>query len=134
MSHLKINTTQIRDEAVLAEVAKALNLPFTQNAKCRFYHDSVDVDYVMTLPGMYDLGFKKNQDGSFNVIADEELFDGSSSRAKQGSAIIGKNASTIKHEYGFQLARSIAAKKGGQVKREILADGRVKLTVTGGRV
>jgi hypothetical protein len=74
--------------------------------------------------GANDLGFIRGEDGRYKAIVSD--FDASHG---YGAAWQGK----LKQAYGVERARATAKKRGYRIKEETLSDGRVRLTLKGGR-
>lgn len=67
---------RITDIEALKSAAKDLNMTLVEKGQVRYYHGTKDADYVLKLPGKYDLGFVKQKDGSYQFLADNELVGG----------------------------------------------------------
>jgi Protein of unknown function (DUF1257) len=79
-------------------------------------------EYVLKLHGRYDLGLKKQADGTYSFVADEELIGGKSGtdgfgRADAGRKILGEDCRRLKQEYAFYLLQAEARRKGRQIQR-----------------
>jgi hypothetical protein len=71
MSHFSTLRTKISDAVVLTSSLKDLGIQVENNANVRGYHgQQVRADIVAVLEGEYDLGWSRNADGSFDLIAD----------------------------------------------------------------
>lgn len=71
MSHFSTLRTKISDAAILTNSLKDLGINVQTNANVRGYHgQQVRADIVAVLEGEYDLGWSRNSDGSFDLIAD----------------------------------------------------------------
>lgn len=71
---VKITNVQALHKAVAELKAKGVNCELVENARPRMYYDHQQVlcPYVLKLPGTkYDVGFEKQEDGSFAPIFDE---------------------------------------------------------------
>jgi hypothetical protein len=71
MSHFSTLRTKITDSEVLKSSLKDLGIQVKVNTDVRGYHGQrVRADIVAVLEGEYDLGWSKNTDGTFDLIAD----------------------------------------------------------------
>jgi hypothetical protein len=71
MSHFSTLRTKISDAEVLKSSLKDLGITVKAESDVRGYQGQrVRADIVATLEGEYDLGWSRNADGSFDLIAD----------------------------------------------------------------
>jgi Protein of unknown function (DUF1257) len=71
MSHFSTLRTKITDAEILKNSLKDLGINVKTVADIRGYNGQrVKADIVATLEGEYDLGWSRNNDGSFDLIAD----------------------------------------------------------------
>ncbi|WP_218079270.1 DUF1257 domain-containing protein [Anthocerotibacter panamensis] len=71
MSHFSTLRTKITDAEILKTSLKDLGISVKTQADVRGYNGQrVRSDIVATLEGEYDLGWSRNPDGSFDLIAD----------------------------------------------------------------
>ena len=71
MSHFSTLRTKITDSAVLQSSLRDLGINIKNDADVRGYNGQrVRADIVAVLDGEYDLGWSRNADGSFDLIAD----------------------------------------------------------------
>ncbi|MCY7368141.1 MAG: DUF1257 domain-containing protein [Chamaesiphon sp.] len=71
MSHFSTLRTKITDAVVLQNSLRDLGINVKTEADLRGYQGQrVRADIVATLEGEYDLGWSRNSDGSFDLIAD----------------------------------------------------------------
>ncbi len=71
MSHFSTLRTKITDATILQQSLRDLGFSVKQNADVRGYNGQrVRSDIVAMLEGDYDLGWSKNPDGSYDLIAD----------------------------------------------------------------
>ncbi|HIK38416.1 MAG: DUF1257 domain-containing protein [Geminocystis sp.] len=71
MSHFSTLRTKITDAEVLINSLKDLGLTVKLNADVRGYNNQrIRADIVAVLEGEYDLGWSRNADGTFDLIAD----------------------------------------------------------------
>jgi hypothetical protein len=136
MSHMAQVKTKIRDEAAILAAAKALGIPVERNTGARFFSGTSEMcDFVLKLNGWYDLGLKRQPDGTYSLIADEELIDPERycSRSVEGTKMIGKGAGRFKQEYAYAVLQAQARRKGQRLVRQDLSNGRIRVMITGGR-
>ncbi|PSO59876.1 MAG: hypothetical protein BRC51_04780 [Cyanobacteria bacterium SW_12_48_29] len=71
MSHFSTLRTKIADAEILKTSLKDLGLTVKNNADVRGYNGQrVRADLVAVLEGEYDLGWSRNSDGTYDLIAD----------------------------------------------------------------
>ncbi|ELS34430.1 MULTISPECIES: DUF1257 domain-containing protein [Pseudanabaena] len=71
MSHFSTLRTKITDAEVLKSSLRDLGITVKTEADVRGYNSQrIRADIVATLEGDYDLGWSRNTDGSFDLIAD----------------------------------------------------------------
>jgi hypothetical protein len=71
MSHFSTLRTKITDAEILKTSLRDLGINIKTEADVRGYNGQrVRADIVATLEGDYDLGWSRNTDGSFDLIAD----------------------------------------------------------------
>jgi len=71
MSHFSTLRTKITEAEILKSSLKDLGISVKTQADVRGYNGQrVRADIVATLEGEYDLGWSRNTDGSFDLIAD----------------------------------------------------------------
>lgn len=135
MSHLATVTTRITDLSALQQAAHALRCSLQTGGQARFYGGlSEPCDYVLALPGRYDLGFKRQSDGSFSFVADEELLGGRSGtdgfgRNDPGRKLIGENGGILLQQYALAVVTKHAQSQQLTMSTEKLPDGRIKIVL-----
>jgi Protein of unknown function (DUF1257) len=71
MSHFSTLRTKITESEILKASLRDLGVQVKTEADVRGYHGQrVRADIVAVLEGEYDLGWSKNTDGTFDLIAD----------------------------------------------------------------
>jgi hypothetical protein len=71
MSHFSTLRTKISDAEILKASLRDLGISANSNADVRGYNGQrVRADLVAVLEGEYDLGWSRNSDGTFDLIAD----------------------------------------------------------------
>lgn len=108
---------RITDIEALRTAAKDLNLELQQHGQVRYYYGTKSADYVLKLPGKYDLGFVKQPDGSYQFLADNELVGGRVSsdgygRGDQGRKILGENCQNLYQRYRYRQFERRAKARG----------------------
>jgi hypothetical protein len=112
MSHLTTVKTQIKDMIAAADAAKELGCQFTKGGRVRYYYSTSDADYVLHLPGKYDLGFKKESDGTYSFVCDNELLSGSFGRNDASRVHLGEDAQRFRQSYASHVVQRAARRKG----------------------
>jgi hypothetical protein len=108
---------RITDIAALRSAAKDLGLELTEKGQVRYYFGTKEADYVLKLPGRYDLGFVKQPDGSYQFLADNELIGGKSGtdgygRADAGRKVLGENCQNLYQRYRYRQFERRARERG----------------------
>ena len=71
MSHFSTLRTKVSDAEILKNSLRDLGITTKTEADVRGYNgQSIRADIVAVLEGEYDLGWSRNTDGSFDLIAD----------------------------------------------------------------
>src|SRR5712691_10360994 len=120
MSHIVQGKSQVTDIECLRIALAAMGLTLQVGGRPRFYFsgndmydkESIECDYVVPLPGRYDLGLKRQAEGSYNFVCDSELLSGNFGRGKEGRTLLGENASKLINEYVYAAAQMDAAVTG----------------------
>jgi hypothetical protein len=123
MSHFSTIKTQITDERILIQSLQDLGFSVQTSAQVRGHNGlRLQADVVAVLPGHYDLGWTKNADGTYDLVADlwgvakqhnqQQLLD-----AINQKYAVNKTISEIKR-LGYNLAQ-----------HTVQADGTIKLIV-----
>ncbi len=131
MSHIVQGQSQITDIECLRIALAAMGLTLQVGGKPRYYYtgdthygnEAIECDYVVPLPGRYDLGLKRQENGTYSFICDSELLSGSFGRGKEGRTLLGENAGKLINEYVYAAAQMDAAVSGAVVTREMSPDG-----------
>jgi hypothetical protein len=133
MSHLATVSTTIKDIQALKEAAKAMGLELKTGGQVRGYGGTryKETDYMIELPGPFDLGFRKQADGTYAMECDGGLMQGWYG-SEAGMAKIGRNAGRLKQEYAYSILQAEARRKRRTVQRQNV-DGKIRVTMTGGR-
>ena len=124
MSHFTTIQTQIRDLAALREACREMGIEVVENAVARGYRSNQHRgEYVIKLQGPYDIAVNRLPDGTFGLTTD--CWGGHVERE------VGPNYGRLLQLYGLHKARIEAQRKGYTVRRQSLADGRIKLVIGG---
>ena len=70
MSHFTRITAEIKDLEALKRAAANLNLSLVSNTSCRYYYGSEYREYVIKLPGQYDVAVEERGKGVYDWGAD----------------------------------------------------------------
>jgi len=134
MSHIVKGNSQITDIDVLRVALQNMGLTLKVGGKPRYYYtdakmyndEAPECDYVVSLPGKYDLGLKRNdQTQSYDFVCDSELLSGSFGRDSEGRKILGENASKLMNEYVWAAAQQEAGINNFVASREMDGDEQV---------
>ena len=122
MSHFTEIKTLIKDITALRAACEELGLELLENAEARGYGDRrLRGDYVIRLKGPYDIAVQRQNDGSYNLVAD--LWRDHVERET------GKDFGRLKQLYGVHKATLEAKRKGLHVRRQNLANGKIRLAL-----
>ena len=69
MSHFSKITAEIKDLNILKKTVSSMGYTLEENAECRYYYGTKHSDYVIKLPGKYDVAISKEGD-NFSIEAD----------------------------------------------------------------
>lgn len=108
---------RITDIEALKSAAKDLGLELQEKGQVRYYYGAKSADYVLKLPGKYDLGFIKHTDGSYQFLADNELVGGRSGtdgygRGDAGRKVLGENCQNLYQRYRYRQFERRAKARG----------------------
>ena len=92
-----------------------MGLTLERGGDVRYYSGTTPADYVIKLPGRYDLGFKQQADGSFAYVCDSELLSGNFGRGGEGRARIGEQGETLAQYYATAKLKHVLARKGRRI-------------------
>lgn len=126
---------RITDLEALKTAARDLGLELTEKGQMRYYSGTKEADWVLTLPGRYDLGFVKQKDGSYSFLSDNELIGGRSGsdgygRADAGRKVLGENCQNLYQRYRYRQFERQARARGLSVReRERTKEGALVLEV-----
>jgi phage tail tube protein FII len=120
MSHIVKTTAEIKSREQLERALSSLGWTVNEHATPRYYytgtgvygHESEVCDYVVELPGKYDLGIKQNPDGTWKFVCDSELLRGNYGRSSQGRAIVGEEAVNLTQALGEVEVEMMLESKG----------------------
>lgn len=133
MSHLTTIKSQIKFSDAIIEAAQALGLSVAQRTTARFYAgNSETCDYVLQLPGRYDVGLKRMSDNTYHFVCDEEVLSETENiRNAESLRILGIKAGRFLQEYQAAVARKEAERAGLTYQRTTLSDGTLQIRLTG---
>ena len=128
MSHWTSIKTQIRDVSALAHACAELGFAFKTKSPARGYYGTRTEDYTIEMPKdcPYDVIVKKEADGTYALLTDWHL-----GYVKEQ---VGEGFKKIIQAYGIHKTIAEAQKRGLQVQRQKLANGAVKLSISGGNL
>jgi Protein of unknown function (DUF1257) len=121
MSHFTTIKVQIKDGQVLADTLLELGHHVEQNTFVRGYEgDTTSAEYVIRRDNGYDIGFQKDRDDSYEVVAD---FWGVAIDETQF-------ANQIQQKYAHKMLLITAAERGYTIEsEELLENGTVRVLV-----
>lgn len=126
----------IKSPEQLERALSHLGWVVNEHAKPRYYYsgdarygnEAEECDYVVELPGKYDLGIKRDPDGSWRFVCDSELLTGDFGRGSQGRKIVGDNAVNLYQALGEVEVEMMLEAKGIPYTR-VLIDGIAEYSV-----
>jgi Protein of unknown function (DUF1257) len=121
MSHFTTIKVQIKDSEILANVLTDLGYKVEVNAQIRGYQgDKTKAEYVIRQNNGYDLGFRKDGDDNYELVAD---FWGAGINQTQF-------VNQIQQKYAHQMLLHTAATQGYSIEaEEVMTDGTVRVVV-----
>jgi hypothetical protein len=121
MSHFTTIKVQIKNGEILANVLQELGYQVHSNTQVRGYEgDKTHAEYVIRQSNGYDLGFRKDGDDSYELIAD---FWGAGINETQF-------INQIQQKYAHQTLLQTAATEGYTIEaEEVMQDGTVRVVV-----
>jgi Protein of unknown function (DUF1257) len=121
MSHFTTIKVQIKNSEVLANVLTDLGHKFESNTQVRGYQgDKIQAEYVIRQNNGYDLGFRKDGDDNYELVAD---FWGAGINQTQF-------VNQIQQKYAHQMLLHTAATQGYSIEaEEVMEDGTVRVVV-----
>ena len=143
MSHIVQVKTEFNDPDALRAAVDAcaelagVDVTLGGAGKVRFYFEGTldednRADYVIKLPGRYDIGFKQNADGTLTVISDSEALSGHYRRGDDASRILGENLGLLRQEYTHAKMMAMCSARGQVMQRgERQKDGSFLITIQG---
>jgi len=154
MSHWFTVETRFQSGTAIKKAANSLGFQVRHNTKCRGYNGQTkECDLVMKLPGNYDVGFQKQADGSYAVVAD--FWQDHISKYLANPAVLAKanemypaiakeqghqeaeaflaNAkmSRFTQQYNYYLVQELAQSQGLSYTQSIADDGSIIVELTG---
>jgi hypothetical protein len=124
MSHFVKVQTQINDLAALKMAAVEMGFKVEENASIRGYYGlGQTCELVVKLKGRYDVGFNKQEDGTYGMVCD--WFAGYVEEE------IGKNGGQLLQGYTYQKVAKEAGQRGYTVQKSMEKDGKMKIRVGG---
>jgi hypothetical protein len=126
MSHFVAIKTSVKDINALGKACDELGLELLEKGTARGYaKNMIKGDYVIKLTGPYDVAVNMDKDsGSYGFTTD--WWGGHVEKE------VGKDYSRLLQLYAVHKTQIEARKKGLSCKRQSLADGSVKIIMTGG--
>lgn len=121
MSHFTTIKVEIKDSEVLGQTLRELGYKVEENALVRGYRgDKTEAEFVIRRSNGYDLGFRRNGDDHYVLIAD---FWGA--RINQNQFV-----NEIQQKYAHKQLQKTAAEQGYTIEsNEVLEDGTVRVVV-----
>ena len=121
MSHFTTIKVQIKNSEVLADVLAELGHKVEANTQVRGYQgDRINAEYVIRRSNGYDIGFRKDGDDNYELIAD---FWGTGINQVQF-------VNEIQQKYAHQMLLNTAESQGYTIEaEEVMQDGTVRVVV-----
>jgi hypothetical protein len=128
MSHITRVQCEVADEELIVRAAERLGLVVERNATPRYWGtnygglEGEPCELVLRLPGKYDLGVKRQEDGTYQWVCDTELLSGRFGEDDPGRKLLGENAVNLMTAYGCAaVERDILS--GASYQTSVGADG-----------
>ncbi len=124
MSHFTRINTRITDTAALLAACAELGLETAENAPARGFGGNTRAGrYVIRLKGPFDVAVNPGEAGEYTLETD--LWYGHVEKE------LGPELGTLRQLYAVHKATAEAKRRGLRVRRSALADGRIRLVITG---
>lgn len=107
MSHFSKITAEIKDLDVLKKTVESMGFEFKENGNCRYYYGTKKSDFVIKLPGQYDVAIRKSKQGD-NYSVEADMWGG------HVAQYVGENAKLLMQNYTIEKIKA-------EVSRENLA-------------
>ena len=124
MSHFVSIQTQIKDIESLQSACAELGFGFAKDARARGIGTEQHGDYVIRLNGPCDVAVQRQQDGTFGLSTD--WWDGHVEKE------VGAKYGRLLQLYAVHKTAREARRRGLNIQRCSLANGTIKLVLTGG--
>jgi len=130
ISHIVRVECKVEDEELVARAAERLGLAVERNAVPRYWGsaygggESETCDLVVKLPGKYDLGVKRGEDGTYRWVCDTELLEGAYGADDPGRKLLGEHAEHLMTAYGCAAVERDLL-QGAAYQTSVGADGTV---------
>jgi hypothetical protein len=124
MSHFVTIKTQIKDIEALKSACSELGFGFNENAQARGVGTEQHCDYVIRLKGPCDIAVHRQAVGTFDFSTD--WWGGHVERE------VGKEYGRLLQLYAVHKTAREARSRGLRIQRNALANGTIKLVLTGG--
>ncbi len=111
MSHFSVIKSEIVDIESLQSAVEKMGFKLEENGSCRYFYGTVQTDFVIKLPGKYDIGLTKHN-GKYTIKAD--LYNG------EVEKYIGSNGDILLQQYAIEKAKLEGRKRGFSVSEEKL--------------
>jgi len=102
MSHFSKITAEIKDLDVLKKTVASMGFEFKENANCRYYYGTERKDFVIKLPGQYDVAITKNGD---NFAVEADMWGGHVAK------YVGNNANLLMQNYTIEKIKAEVSKE-----------------------
>ncbi len=121
MSHFTTIKVELKNGEVLGQALRELGYKVEQNGVVRGYQgDKTEAEYVIRRSNGYDLGFRRDGDDHYVLVAD---FWGARINPSQF-------VNQVQQKYTHKLLQHTAADQGYTIEaEEVLADGTVRVVV-----
>ena len=124
MSHFTQIQTKITDIEALRAACGELGLEVLDNTQARgFGRNTRHGEHVIRLKGPYDIAVNPTDSGDYSLETD--LWQGHVEKE------LGPDLGRLRQLYGVHKATAEAKRRGLRVRRRALADGRIRLAVSG---
>lgn len=128
MSHFSRVKTVFRHRDVLVHCLQEMGYTIETDTEIQGYHGLHTVDIAARRSSGYALGFVKNADGTFDLIAD--WYGVAGKKERQVAEDLKKQAGSLQKEYAKQMVLEQAKKDGFEVVTETEeSDGSVRIVV-----
>lgn len=131
MSHLTAIQSQIKSVEALRMACQALNVELRVGGRARYFNgqETEECDYVVRSAKQYEVGLKRQADGTYSLIGDDMVLKGTYGYVDER---FGKACGKLRQEVAYATLQIEARRKDMRLTREVRDDGKLRVIMYGG--